>query len=127
PEGTRGIGKGFTKRYQLQPFRPGHAELAIRHQATLVPTAVIGSEEAWPQIARLDGLGMFGAPYLPVPLTPLPLPVRHDLWYGEPIDVAARFSPNQADDPTVVAALAREVQQAVAALIAKGREERRWW
>ncbi|MEM6926198.1 MAG: lysophospholipid acyltransferase family protein [Myxococcota bacterium] len=127
PEGTQGIGKGFAKRYQLQPFRPGHAELAIRHQATIVPTAVIGSEEAWPQIARLDGLGLFGAPYLPVPLTPLPLPVRHDLWYGEPIDASARFRPEQADDPTVVASLAREVQQAVADLVAKGLGERRWW
>lgn len=127
PEGTPGIGKGFAKRYQLQPFRPGHAELAIRHRAKIVPTAVIGSEEAWPQIARLEGLGLFGAPYLPVPLTPLPLPVRHDIWYGEPIDAAARFTPDQADEPETVRALAAEVQDRVAQLIANGLKERAWW
>jgi len=126
PEGTVGIGKGFAKRYQLQPFRTGVAELAVRHQAKIVPTAVIGSEEAWPQIARLEGLRPFGAPYLPVPLTPMPLPVAHDIWYGEPIDVAGRFSPEDADDPSVVGPLADEVRARVAELVAEGRRERRW-
>ncbi len=125
PEGTPGIGKGFAKRYQLQQFRPGHAELAIRHQAKIVPAAVIGSEEAWPQIARIEG-GFFGSPYLPVPLLPFPLPLRHDIWYGEPIDPTLDHTPEQADDPSVVRALASRVQGRVAELIARGRREQTW-
>lgn len=127
PEGTPGIGKGFRRRYQLQPFRPGHAELAIRHRATIVPTGVVGAEESWPQLARLDRVRLFGAPYLPVPATPIPLPVRIHLWYGEPVDTAARYAPDDADRPDVVAALAREIQDRVAERIAHGRATRAGW
>lgn len=127
PEGTPGIGKGFDKRYQLQPFRPGHAELAIRHRAAIVPTAVVGAEESWPQLTRFDRIRLFGAPYLPVPLTPLPLPVRFHLWYGEPIDVASRYEPADSDRPDVVAALADEVRDRVAELLARGRAARSGW
>ncbi len=124
PEGVPGIGKPFSRRYQLQPFREGHAEIAIQHQAPIVPCAVIGAEEQWPQLLKIPFVKAFGAPYLPVPATPLPLPVRYHLWYGDPIDVPGRFAPDDAHDPQAVHALAREVQAAVAALIAHGLEQR---
>jgi 1-acyl-sn-glycerol-3-phosphate acyltransferase len=127
PEGTPGIGKGVRKRYQLQPFREGFAELAVRHGAAIVPAAVVGAEEAWAQIARLDGVRLMGAPYLPIPATPFPLPVRYHVYYGAPIDVAARTTPADADRPSVVRALAAEVQGRVAELVTRGRRERRGW
>lgn len=127
PEGTPGIGKGVRRRYQLQPFREGFAELAVRHGAALVPAAVVGAEEAWAQIARIDGVRVMGAPYVPIPATPVPLPVRYHVYYGAPIDVAGRTRPEDADRPDVVRALAAEVRSGVAALIARGRAERRGW
>ena len=54
PEGTPGISKPFKDRYQLTRFRVGHAELAIRHRAPVIPVAVIGAEEQFLQLARLD-------------------------------------------------------------------------
>ncbi len=83
PEGTPGIGKNFSERYQLQKWRVGHAELAIRHRAPVVPVAIVGAEEQMPQLAKIPGFG--AVPYLPIPLTPMPMPVRYRILYGEPV------------------------------------------
>jgi 1-acyl-sn-glycerol-3-phosphate acyltransferase len=125
PEGTGGIGKGFRKRYELQTWRVGHAELAIRHRASVVPVAVIGAEEAWPQVGRLDRFHPFGAPFLPIPLTPLPLPVKLQIFYGEPILLHERWSPELVDDPSVVREAAAIVRGEVESLIRTGRGRRK--
>jgi 1-acyl-sn-glycerol-3-phosphate acyltransferase len=125
PEGTPGIGKPFSERYHLRPFRVGHAELALRHRAPIVPVAIIGAEEQWPQIAHIEGLHPFGAPYLPIPATLLPLPVKYHLWYGEPIALHERWDPHDADDPHVAESAAQIVQSAVQSLIDRGLRERK--
>jgi 1-acyl-sn-glycerol-3-phosphate acyltransferase len=123
PEGTPGIGKGFKNRYQLQEWRVGHAELALRHKVPVIPVAVIGAEEAWPGIARLDSFHAFGAPFLPIPATPLPMPARIHVHYGEPLVLHERFS--DADDPAAVRQAAALVKAAVQTLIAAGLAQRR--
>ncbi|RME76213.1 MAG: acyltransferase family protein [Planctomycetota bacterium] len=125
PEGVPGIGKPFSQRYTLQTWRRGHAELAIRHRAAVVPAAVIGAEEQMPQIGRLEGLSLFGIPYVPITLSPVPLPVRYHLYYGDPIPLGALYSREQADDPEVVAEAAERTRAGVEALIARGLRERR--
>jgi len=124
PEGAPGIGKPRSQRYHLTDWRVGHAELAIRHAAPVIPAAVIGAEEQWPELGKLRGLHPFGAPYLPIPLTPLPLPVRYHILYGEPIELHFPYPPAEADRPERVAAAAAEVRSAVEALIARGLAER---
>lgn len=119
PEGVPGILKPFRERYQLRDFRVGHAELAIRHQAPVVPVGIVGAEEQMPQVARLP-LRAFGIPYVPVPLTPLPLPVRYHLHYGEPLHLHEGLRPEDADDPEVVRRAAERVRHAVQALVNKG-------
>lgn len=125
PEGVPGIAKPLRQRYRLQPFRVGHAELAIRHCAPVVPVAIIGAEEQWPTLGRIQSLHPFGAPYLPVPATPVPLPVHYHIWYGAPIDLAARFGDARADDPAVAEEAASVVQTAVQLLIERGLAARR--
>ncbi|AKF11756.1 lysophospholipid acyltransferase family protein [Sandaracinus amylolyticus] len=125
PEGVPGIAKPFAERYQLRPFRVGHAELAIQHGAPIVPVGIIGSEEQWPELARIESFHAWGAPYLPIPATPIPLPVRYRIRYGAPIDPRGRFSARQADDPAAARTLAREVQAAVQALVDEGLRERK--
>jgi 1-acyl-sn-glycerol-3-phosphate acyltransferase len=125
PEGTPGILKPFRDRYKLQRFREGHAEMAIRHGAPIVPVGVVGGEEQLPALFTSRRLGrMFGIPGVPIPAVPLPLPVRYYLYYGEPIAVHEEFSPEDADDPKVVRAVAGRVQAAVQALIQRGLAER---
>ena len=125
PEGVRGIAKGFSKRYQLQTWNVGHAELALRLRVPVIPVAIVGAEEAWPQLGRIRSFHWFGAPHLPIPATPLPLPVRFHIHYGAPLDLAERFPADQADDPEVAAAAAFEVKARVQALLDRGRSRRR--
>lgn len=120
PEGTRGIGKPRAERYRLQTWRVGHAELALRHRAPIVPVGLIGPDEQWPVAARLDWLHPFGAPFFPIPATLLPLPVHYHIHYGRPI-----LLEGDAGDPEAVAAGAERVRAAVASLIDEGLRLRR--
>ena len=125
PEGTPGIVKPFAKRYQLQKFRIGHAELAIRHGAPIVPVGVIGAEEQLPQLLVSRRLGKpLGVPEVPIPAVPFPLPVRYRIYYGPPIPVHEDYTPDQADDPAILKEAAQRVQQAVDALLKQGLADR---
>lgn len=124
PEGTAGVAKPPRERYRLQRWTVGHAELAIRHRVPIVPVAIVGAEEAWPLALRLRWLRPFGAPYLPVPWSPVPLPVRFHLRYGEPLVLHAGTQPDDADDPAVVAAAALRTRDAVAGLLERALAER---
>jgi 1-acyl-sn-glycerol-3-phosphate acyltransferase len=126
PEGVPGIAKPIWERYQLQEWRVGHAELAIRHRAPVVPVAIIGPEEQMPLLGRIEALGpLLGVPYVPIPLTPLPLPVRYHIHYGEPLVLHQRLRPEDADDPEVVKRAASQVQEAVQHLIERGLRQRK--
>ena len=51
PEGTKGPSKSFTDRYQLRRFgRGGFVEIAMRAGVPVIPIAVVGSEEAMPDL-----------------------------------------------------------------------------
>ena len=126
PEGTPGIIKPFSKRYQLQKFRVGHAELAIRNQVPIIPVGIIGAEEQLPSIVSSQRLGqIFGIEAVPIPLFPLPLPVRYRIFYGEAITEHLSMDVLMADDPDVVSQLAQNVQQCVHDLIQQGLRERK--
>ncbi|MBV7294540.1 1-acyl-sn-glycerol-3-phosphate acyltransferase [Corynebacterium sp. TAE3-ERU12] len=54
PEGYRGLGKPYSQRYELQRFgRGGFAALALRHDVPIVPVAITGAEEIYPQLGSL--------------------------------------------------------------------------
>jgi 1-acyl-sn-glycerol-3-phosphate acyltransferase len=120
PEGVAGIGKPPSEAYRLQRWTVGHAELAIRHRALVVPAAVIGAEEQWPQLGRIERLHPFGIPYLPIPATPLPLPVRYHIHYGEPLALYEGLEAEAADDPAVLRTAAERTKHAVATLVEQG-------
>ncbi|MFN0249471.1 MAG: lysophospholipid acyltransferase family protein [Kofleriaceae bacterium] len=122
PEGVSGPAKRFRERYTIQKWSAGFAELAIRHRASIVPVSILGSEESWPLVTKL-GVHVFGAPYIPIPLSPVPLPVHYELRYGSPLKFD--MSPRDADDPLAVATVAAEACQALEQLIADARMVRR--
>jgi 1-acyl-sn-glycerol-3-phosphate acyltransferase len=123
PEGVPGIAKHFKERYKLQDWRVGHVELAIRHKAPVVPVGVVGAEEQMPQIGRIP-IAFAGMPFIPITLTPVPLPVRYHIRYGEPIRTDLEYRPEHADDPAAVREAAARVKAAVQALLDKGVQER---
>jgi 1-acyl-sn-glycerol-3-phosphate acyltransferase len=109
PEGVSGPAKRFRDRYRIQSWSPGFAELAIRHQAAIVPVAILGAEESWPLLGKLD-LHWFGSPYLPVGAWPIPLPAHYRIRYGEPVDLHRDYAPEAADSPALVAEAAARVR-----------------
>lgn len=98
PEGTRGLGKPFSKRYQLQSFGTGFMRLAIEARAPIIPVAVIGAEELYPGTLNIKPLAkLLGMPYFPVPpllallgpLGALPLPTQISIRFGAPLTFEA--------------------------------------
>lgn len=123
PEGVPGISKSFKDRYKLQDWRVGHVELAIRHGAPVIPVGVVGGEEQMPQVGRIP-IRFAGAPFIPITLSPFPLPVHYHLHYGAPIRTDLDYRPEHADDPSAVREAAARVKAAVQALVDKGLAER---
>jgi 1-acyl-sn-glycerol-3-phosphate acyltransferase len=125
PEGTPGIIKPWEKRYQLQKFRVGHAELAIQNKCPIIPVGIVGAEEQMPSLFSSKRLGkIVGIESVPIPIVPVPLPVRYRIYYGKPIHVEQEFSPSDADDPKVLSSVANRVKEAVNELIQQGLKER---
>ncbi len=133
PEGTRGIGKPFSRRYKVQKFAVGFIELSLTHKAPIIPTAVIGAEEQAPMIGNLKPLArLFNFPYFPItptfpllgPLGFLPLPTKYNIYYGEPIEYYREYGPDVVDDPETVRMLADKVQLEVQDLVNHGLEKR---
>jgi len=86
PEGVRGSGKLYRKRYQLQRFGNGFMHLAMTHRAPIVPVGIVGCEETMPALANLAPVArLLGIPYLPIVPSLLPLPARVYLNFGEPM------------------------------------------
>ena len=122
PEGFKGIGKPFQKRYQLQRFgRGGFVAVALRTGAPLIPTAIVGSEEIYPMIGDAKGLAkLFDLPYFPItpsfpwlgPLGLIPLPSKWTIRFGEPIETLS-YGSDAADDPAVVFALADQMRDRI--------------
>lgn len=123
PEGVPGIAKHFRERYKLQDWRVGHVELAIRHGAPVIPVGLVGPEEQMPQIGRIP-IQVAGLPFIPITLTPLPMPVHYHIHYGEPIRTDLDYRPEHADDPSAVREASARVKAAVQGLLDAGIAQR---
>ena len=83
PEGFSGLSKPFSERYQLKRFgRGGYVKIALRAGVPIIPVAIVGGEESMPLLAKLPA-GLFGLPYLPITLPPLP--ARWHIRFGAPL------------------------------------------
>lgn len=130
PEGTKGSGKPFQKRYQLAQFGRGFMRLALQTNTPIVPVGVVGAEESI--ISLHDGkplARLLGAPYLPIspllpvlgPLAYLPMPVRFHVYFGKPMTFTGPFDDEDAEIDRKVQAVMDQVSE----LIAEGRKNRR--
>jgi 1-acyl-sn-glycerol-3-phosphate acyltransferase len=126
PEGIKGVGKLYRDRYQLQRFgRGGYVKLALRTGAPIIPTGIVGAEEAYPLLLRGNRTAsLLGLPFLPItplfpwlgPLGLLPLPSRWVIVFGPPI-VLDGYDASAADDAIVVNRLNDEVRARVQELV----------
>lgn len=132
PEGTRGSGKPFTKRYQLADFGRGFMRLALQTDSPIVPVGIVGAEESIISITNLEPVAkLLGFPYAPVPiglpvLGPLafiPWPTKFHLYFGEPLHFDGHFD----DEDEVIEKKVQKVKKAVDDLIKEGLAARDGW
>ena len=124
PEGARGTAKLYKDRYSLVAFGTGFMRLALRTKTPIVPLAFLGGGDAVPTVANSVTLGkLFGAPY--VPITPyglaLPLPVKLEVIYGEPLV----FEGTGNEEDVVIAGYVERVKAEIAQMLEDGRRRRR--
>ena len=134
PEGLAGVAKPFSERYRLQPFSSSFVRLSLNHRVPIVPVAVVGAEEAYPLVAKLEDAGrLLGVPYIPVtPFFPffgvagaLPLPTKWYISFGKPIELYApprEGALNPALRPP--RDLARRVRRRIATMVTRLRKRR---
>lgn len=128
PEGTRGINKPFSQRYQLQEFGLGFMRLAIETGTPIVPVAVVGAEEQYVSLGNLEwaarALKMPSFPIVPQVLVPggqLPLPMKYRLYFGEPL----RFGGDSEDDELIVRDKVWLVKQTIQDMLNRALAQRR--
>jgi 1-acyl-sn-glycerol-3-phosphate acyltransferase len=108
PEGGRGTGPGYARRYRLERLgHGGFVELALRSGAPIVPCALVAggpglADRVMARAARLP------RPPLPVALPLLPVPARWRIGFGEPLAVA-HHGPDAAQDRALVLELGEQV------------------
>lgn len=115
PEGVPGIGKGFTRRYQLQHFYSSFAVLAAMHNAPFCPILCVNAEWVNPTsftVKWLDSLfdKLLGLPFFPIPaifvgmIFPffyfLAFPCKMKFLVGDPINVRDLLKQNGVSDYT---------------------------
>jgi 1-acyl-sn-glycerol-3-phosphate acyltransferase len=120
PEGQKGSRKLFWQRYRLRRFgRGGFVRTAMRAGVPVVPTAVIGAEEAMPIFAhvplleRLTGLIYFpinhAFPHFGAAAGLMYLPAKFRIRFLEPIDLS-EYGPEDADDIALVGRLSERIR-----------------
>jgi 1-acyl-sn-glycerol-3-phosphate acyltransferase len=123
PEGARGTAKLYKDRWSLVDFGTGFVRMALKAKAPIVPVAFLGGGEAIPTIANAYSLGkLLGVPY--VPITPyglaIPLPVKLEIVYGEPL----LFEGTGSEEDEVIADMVERVKSRIAGMLAEGRRRR---
>ncbi len=134
PEGTKGVGKPFHQRYQLQRFgRGGFIKVALQAGAPIIPVAIVGAEEIYPMIGRVDPLAnMLGMPFFPLtptwpwmgPLGLAPLPTKWTIDIGQPIHLEG-YDSRAAANPAVVSRLSEQVRSTIQRMLLERLAQRR--
>jgi 1-acyl-sn-glycerol-3-phosphate acyltransferase len=120
PEGQKGSRKLYWQRYRLRRFgRGGFVRTAMRAGVPIVPTAVIGAEEAMPIFAhvpllqKLTGLIYFpinhAFPHFGLAAGLMYLPAKFRIRFLEPVDLTG-YGPDDADDIALVGRLSERIR-----------------
>jgi 1-acyl-sn-glycerol-3-phosphate acyltransferase len=124
PEGARGTAKLYKERHTLVQFGTGFMRLAMKTRTPIVPFGFLGGGEAIPTVMNSYALGkLLGAPYVPITpyLVAVPLPVRLEVHYGEPM----LFEGTGNEDDEAINANVEAVKAKIAGLVDLGRRHRK--
>jgi len=114
PEGIRGAFTPYKDAYRLGNMgRDEYVRIALRSGAPLIPFVTVGSAEIYPIIGGLHWRPLTRWtewPYLPITVTPVPLPSKWHTLYLEPIRLDG-YDPEAADDRDLVREIGSEVSR----------------
>ncbi len=108
PEGEQGNFKPTSQRYELQEFKRGFVRMALESKGVIVPTVIIGAEEANINLSQLRFTKFLKGLVIPIPLNILPLPVKWKIKFLPPVDLP--FDSTAKDDRELVHDLCQEIQ-----------------
>lgn len=101
PTGSKDGPHTIFHRYKLDSFQVGFMEYSLKYRTPIIPTSVIGSEEATMMFAKFN-IGSFG--FKSIPITPIfpwlglagliPFPAKFKIYFHEPVD----YFTEHADD-----------------------------
>lgn len=106
PEGENGNFKASKNMYELQEFRRGFVRMAIETGAPIVPTLILGAEEA---NINLSQLKIFKDIVIPLPLNIIPLPVKWKIKFLPPHEFL--YPASKAKDQELIRELAEDIQE----------------
>ena len=109
PEGEQGNFKPSSEKYRLQEFKTGFIRMAIRTQSPIIPTLVIGAEEAHINLSTLRLSKFLRGTVLPIPLNPIPLPTKWKIVFLPPVSLP--YEKDAADDTELVKDVASDLQE----------------
>ncbi len=109
PEGENGNFKPSSQRYELQEFKRGFVRMALETKSAIVPTLIVGAEEANINLSQLRFTKFLKGMVIPIPLNILPLPVKWKIKFLAPVDLP--FSAAAKDDRELVHDLCQEIQE----------------
>ncbi|MCB9034217.1 MAG: acyltransferase family protein [Chitinophagales bacterium] len=119
PEGVRGSGKLFSKRYQLARFGNGFMHLAMKNKAPIIPVGVVGCEESIISLTDMKPLAkLLGIPYAPL-VVPFVIPSKVYLHFGEPM-----YFENDVHSEHLITKRVDTVKAAINNLIKDGLDKR---
>ena len=128
PEGVRGISKSTPNFYQLQNFSAGFMRMALAAEVPILPVAIVGAEEFYPQVLQLPKIAkMLKMPAFP--LSPsmlmgmLPMPTPVDIHIGKPWFPPSKGRKRVKEDELL--SLVDNIQLDVNHLMLKGLKKRR--
>ena len=116
PEGARGNTKPFWEAYRMREWSRGFVRTAIARGSSIVPVALLGTEESMPVAWQLKAVEPLLGAAIGIPLAPLPLPARFKVVFHEPIPMS-RYGPDKLTDSAFCTAMAKRIQSTVQATL----------
>jgi 1-acyl-sn-glycerol-3-phosphate acyltransferase len=117
PEGENGNFKPTSKKYQLQEFKRGFIRMALKTEAQIVPTVILGAEETHINLKKLKFSKFLTGLVLPLPLNIVPLPAKWKIVFMPAQSLP--FGPEKTNDRELCFELANEIQESMQKRISK--------
>jgi 1-acyl-sn-glycerol-3-phosphate acyltransferase len=112
PEGSKGNTKPFWDAYRMREWKRGFVRVAIARRASIVPVAMLGTEESMPVAWTLKVVEPLLGSALGVPLFPFPLPASFKVVFHEPVPMT-KYGRDALTNHTLCDDLAQRIQGTV--------------